>query len=108
MDQSLALFVVLAVNLIIWAAIAVYLWRLDAKVKELEKRGSCRAGAAPAASFCASGRQATGLPYITQMSDWRSDEDQAYLPHRGGDYPGRPDFRLYLFPGGLDSLRHCG
>jgi CcmD family protein len=26
------------VNLVIWAAIAVYLWRLDAKVKELEKR----------------------------------------------------------------------
>jgi len=38
MDQSLALFVVLVVNLVIWAAIAVYLWRLDAKVKELEKR----------------------------------------------------------------------
>ncbi len=38
MDQSLALFVVLAVNLVIWAAIAFYLWRLDAKVKELEKR----------------------------------------------------------------------
>ena|GEM_PF-4519302 len=38
MDQTLALFVVLAVNLVIWAAIAVYLWRLDAKVQELEKR----------------------------------------------------------------------
>jgi len=37
-DQSLALFVVLVVNLVIWAAIAFYLWRLDAKVKELEKR----------------------------------------------------------------------